>query len=343
MEVVVYRYGHRIARDKRITTHVALVARAFGANGVIIDTKDDELERNVKKVVEKFGNDFFIKSGISWKDYFKKWNGKIIHLTMYGERIDKIINEIKKSDKLLVVVGSEKVPSDFYNIADYNVAIGNQPHSEVAALAIFMHFLTNGKWLNKKFDGMMEIIPSKRGKKIKYNYIKILKDAGCDDAVINHCIKVEKLAEEIAKRIKKNGYDVDLKAVKTGAILHDIGRAKTHDVMHIIEGVKIATNYGLPKKIINIIEHHGGAGIDENEAIKLGLPKKDYSPQTIEEKIVAHADNLVGNGYRSVKEVAKSWRKKIGERAVKKLLKLHEELSEFAGIDIDEIVKEMRK
>ncbi len=342
MEVVVYRYGHRIARDKRITTHVALVARAFGADGIVIDTKDENIEESVKKVNERFGGDFFIESGIPWRKYFEKWNGKIVHLTMYGERVDGVIEEIRKNDKLLIIVGSEKVPGDFYRIADYNVAIGNQPHSEVAALAIFLHFLNNGAWLDKKFDGIMEIVPCKHGKKIKYNYIKMLRQAGCSEAVIKHCIRVARLAMEIAKAIEKNGGKVDVEAVEAGAMLHDIGRAKTHDIMHIIEGVKIARHYGLPKKIIDIIEHHGGAGIDEEEAKKLGLPPKDYSPRTIEEKIVAHADNLTGNGYRSVKELAIAWEKKIGKEAALKLLKLHNELSKLAGIDIDEIVRKLK-
>ncbi len=342
MEVVVYRFGHRIARDKRITTHVALVARAFGARGIIIDTKDKKIEEGIKKVKEKFGNDFFIKSGISWQQFFKEWDGSIIHLTMYGEKIDKVIEKIKKEDKIAVIVGAEKVPSEFYKIADYNVAIGNQPHSEVAALAIFLHFLLNAAWLNKNFNGIFKIVPSMREKKIEYNYLKILQNEGCDKNVIRHCIKVTKLAMEIAKKIRKNGIKVDLQAVEAGAMLHDVGRAKTHSIMHIVEGVKIARKYGIPEKIIKIIEHHGGAGIDEDDAVKLGLPKKDYSPHSIEEKIVAHADNLVGNGYRSVDEVAKVWMKKIGGKAVKKLLKLHEELSELAGINIDEIVREMK-
>ncbi len=343
MEIVVYRYGHRIARDKRITTHVAVVARAFGANGIIIDTKDGKIEESVRGINARFGGDFFIKTGISWRKYFNEWDGKIVHLTMYGERVDRAIDKIRESKKLLIVVGSEKVPGEFYRIADYNVAIGNQPHSEVAALAIFLHFLTKGVWLEKKFDGIMEIVPCRHGKKIKYNYIKMLRVAGCSDAVIKHCMKVAKLAVEMAKKIKENGQNVDIEAVEAGAMLHDIGRAKTHGIMHILEGVKIASRYGMPNKILNIIEHHGGAGIDEREAIKLGLPKKDYSPRTIEEKIVAHADNLVGNGYRSVEEVAKIWKKKIGENAVRKLLKLHDELSKLAGIDIDEIAKSLEK
>ena len=206
-----------------------------------------------------------------------------------------------------------------------------------------MHFLTDGEWLRKKFDGIIEIVPCKRGKKIKYNYIRMLRQAGCDERVIEHCIKVRNLAIEIAKAIEKNGYRVDMEAIEAGAMLHDIGRAKTHGIMHIVEGVKIAKKYGLPKKVIDIIEHHGGAGIDVMEAKKLGLPEKDYTPRSIEEKIVAHADNLAGNGYRNVKHLAKIWEKRIGKKAAEKLIKLHEQLSKLAGIDIDEIVERVKK
>ncbi|MCD6512408.1 MAG: TIGR00295 family protein [Thermoplasmata archaeon] len=342
METLVYRYGHRIARDKRITTHVALVARAFGADGIIIDTEDKTIEDGINKVVDRFGGDFSIKTGIPWRRFFNEWDGKIVHLTMYGIPVDRVIEDIRKEEKILVVVGSEKVPGDFYRIADYNVAIGNQPHSEVASLAVFLHFLNEGEWLRKEFGGIIKIIPSERGKKIEYDYIKMLEVEGCSKAVINHCIKVAELAVEIAKKIRENGNNVDIDAVRAGALLHDIGRSRTHGIMHVVEGVKIARKYSLPPKIIDIIEHHVGAGIDADEAEKLGLPREDYIPKSIEEKIVAHADNLTSYGYRTVDEVAEKWRKKIGENAVKKLLAMHEELSKLAGMDIDDIVAMMK-
>jgi len=339
---IVYRYGHRLGRDKRITTHVALVARAFGADGILVDTPDKKLEENVRDVVWRFGGDFFIETGISWREYFKKWKGKIVHLTMYGENVMECIDEIKKVDDLLIVVGSEKVPGEFYELADYNVAIGNQPHSEVAALAIFLHLLTEGKWSEKKFDGVMEVIPSRRGKKVRYNYEEILRREGCDKSVIEHSRKVAALAMEIARRIKERGVKVDMDAVYAGAMLHDVGRARTHGIMHIVEGVRIAKKYGLPSRILNIIKHHGGAGIDEEEAKKLGLPPGDYSPVTIEEMIVAHADNLTGYNYRKFRTVYAKFLKKAGREAANKLRMLHEKLSEMAGEDIDRIVEELK-
>ncbi|MEM2794952.1 MAG: hypothetical protein QXY49_03760, partial [Thermofilaceae archaeon] len=79
-----------------------------------------------------------------------------------------VLEQIKAYGKdILVVVGAEKVPADVYKLADFNVAIGNQPHSEVAALAVFLDRLYGGKELLKKFKGgRLVIIPSLRGKKV---------------------------------------------------------------------------------------------------------------------------------------------------------------------------------
>ena len=94
------------------------------------------------------------------------WNGQIVHLTMYGEELDKSINKMNKDKDLLIIVGAEKVPPQIYDLADFNISIGNQPHSEVAALAIFMDRYTGGIWQNKKFNGKLEILPSDKGKKV---------------------------------------------------------------------------------------------------------------------------------------------------------------------------------
>ncbi|MEM2582818.1 MAG: HDIG domain-containing protein [Candidatus Thermoplasmatota archaeon] len=341
MSVIIYRYGHRLARDKRITTHVALAARAFGADGIFIDRKDEEIEKRIRKVIERFGGNFFIESGVSWKEFIKGWKGKIVHLTMYGERVEDVIEEIRRHDNILIIVGSEKVPGEFYEIADYNVAIGNQPHSEVSSLAIFLHMLNKGEWMNKKFDGIVEIIPNKKGKKLSYNYLKILEKEGCSKEVIEHCKKVRNLAIKIAEKIIENGIKLDKQAIEAGAILHDVGRAKRNDLMHIIEGVKIAKKYGFPEKVISIIERHAGSGIDEEDAEKLGLPKKDYNPKSLEEEIVSHADNLTSNGYRSIEEAINEF-KKFGEKQLRKLIATHKKLSKLAGIDINKIVEELR-
>ena len=164
--ITVLRIGHRIGRDKRITTHVALVARAFGADKVIIDTKDLNIEKNIKSVCKRFGGNFTIETGVDYKKTIKQWDGTVVHLTMYGEELDKSIKNIGKNKNLLIVLGAEKVPPQVYEMADFNVSVGNQPHSEVAALAVFLDYYNHGNWLKKKYNGKIEIIPSDRGKKV---------------------------------------------------------------------------------------------------------------------------------------------------------------------------------
>jgi len=164
-EIWVLRLGHRPARDKRVTTHVALAARALGAKGIVISTKDPELEKVVRSVVERFGGDFEIRTGVKWREYLKQFDGDVVHLTMYGLHIDDALGRIE-SEKVLVVVGAEKVPPEIYQMATYNVAVGNQPHSEVAALGVFLDRFLKGEGPRKEFKGHLRILPCERGKKV---------------------------------------------------------------------------------------------------------------------------------------------------------------------------------
>jgi len=164
--ITVLRIGHRIGRDKRITTHVALVARAFGADKILIDQVDKKIEETIRSTCSRFGGNFEIETGVDKKKILKEWKGVIVHLTMYGEQLEKSIKKIDKKKDLLIVVGAEKVPPYVYEAADFNVSVGNQPHSEVAALAIFLDRYNKGLWQNKKFYGKLEILPSNRGKKV---------------------------------------------------------------------------------------------------------------------------------------------------------------------------------
>jgi tRNA (cytidine56-2'-O)-methyltransferase len=162
----ILRIGHRIYRDKRITTHVALVSRAFGADRILIDTEDKKIEKTILSTCKRFGGKFDIETGIDKNRIIKNWNGTIVHLTMYGDELEKSIRKIDKSKDLLIIIGAEKVPPQIYEMADYNISIGNQPHSEVAALAIFLDRYTKGLWQKKKFNGKIEILPSNSGKKV---------------------------------------------------------------------------------------------------------------------------------------------------------------------------------
>ncbi|MGQ9543346.1 MAG: tRNA (cytidine(56)-2'-O)-methyltransferase [Candidatus Bathyarchaeia archaeon] len=174
MNVLVLRWGHR-PRDFRITSHVALTARAFGASGIVLaDVRDETVYETVRNVVDRWGGPFSIEMGIPWRSYIKEWRGMggiTVHLTVYGENIQTsdVIDRIRYSGRnILIIVGSRKVPSQFYKpeVSDFNVAVGNQPHSEVAALAVFLDRLFNGEELSREFsNAKLKVSPSKHGKK----------------------------------------------------------------------------------------------------------------------------------------------------------------------------------
>ena len=164
--ITILRIGHRIHRDKRITTHCALVSRAFGADKIFIDTVDKKIDVTIRSTCDRFGGNFDIETGVDKKKIIKNWDGTIVHLTMYGDELEKSIKKIDKKKDLLVIVGAEKVPPHIYELADFNISVGNQPHSEVAALAIFLDRYTDSKWQKKKFSGKIEILPCDKGKKV---------------------------------------------------------------------------------------------------------------------------------------------------------------------------------
>ena len=171
--ITVLRLGHRYGRDSRITTHCGLVARAFGAFRIILSGDyDKKIVESLKGVGESWGGDCSVDYDKQWlkviKD-FKKDGGVVVHLTMYGLGLGKMIGEIrdKSSGKdVLVIVGSQKVPGEVYELSDYNIAVGNTPHSEISALALFLDRFFEGKELDKKVSsGKIRIIPQARGKK----------------------------------------------------------------------------------------------------------------------------------------------------------------------------------
>ena len=168
-EIWIMRIGHRPQRDKRVTTHVALSSRALGAKGIYVDTYDDALEENIRSVVDRFGGDYTIKTGVSWKDAIRDFQGKVVHLTMYGQTVTDALPKIPRDEDIMIIVGAEKVPAEVYQRADFNVSVGNQPHSEIAALAIFLDRFTEGKALYSDRHGKMTVVPNERGKTVVEN------------------------------------------------------------------------------------------------------------------------------------------------------------------------------
>ncbi len=178
MSIAVLRLGHRLVRDDRTTTHVALVSRAFGCKKIYMTQVDDSILETIGKVCEDWGgsNEFDIEIIQDWKSLINSWkknNGIIVHLTMYGLNIEKISLDFGEEKNILIVIGASKVPKEVYAIADMNIAVGNQPHSEIAALAIFLDRLYRGKELGYSFqNAKMKIIPSPHGKRVKIRKLK---------------------------------------------------------------------------------------------------------------------------------------------------------------------------
>ncbi|MEM3555632.1 MAG: tRNA (cytidine(56)-2'-O)-methyltransferase [Candidatus Micrarchaeia archaeon] len=167
--IAVLRLGHRVGRDARVTTHVCLAARALGADKVFLSgERDESVIRSVKGVVEKWGGNFEVEYRKDWRAVLREWDGKTVHLTMYGEPLNEKIDELRKEKKLLLVVGAEKVPPEVYRNVDYNISVSTQPHSEVAALAVFLDRYFEGKELEKRFENAkLRVVPQAHGKKIE--------------------------------------------------------------------------------------------------------------------------------------------------------------------------------
>ena len=169
-EVCVLRLGHRPGRDNRMTTHVGLTARALGADRVVIAGDASKPRATIEDITARFGGPFEVELTDEWRPLIKDWPGAVVHLTMYGERVQDVEGEIRERHRdgpLLVVVGSQKVPFDVYEASDYNVGVTNQPHSEVAGLAVFLDRLFEGTDLDREWaDADRRVVPRATGKEV---------------------------------------------------------------------------------------------------------------------------------------------------------------------------------
>lgn len=160
--------------------------------------------------------------------------------------------------------------------------------------------------------------------------LKLLEKVGCSKNVVKHCKAVADFAVEIAEACEEKGLEVDVALVRIGALLHDVGRARTHKVDHGLVGAQIARELTLPNAVVLVIERHVGSGITESEAERLGFPVKSYVPLSIEEQIVAYADKLIEGLMRVPIEVAVErfcQDENVPEDAVERLKQWHEEFS----------------
>jgi uncharacterized protein len=128
----------------------------------------------------------------------------------------------------------------------------------------------------------------------KKNYEDLLRNAGCSTKVIAHCRAVR----DCACRYAAGNPEIDFHLVEQGAMLHDIGRGRTHGIRHAQCGADLIRSMGLGEDLARIVECHTGAGLTADECTLLGLSPRDCMPRTTEEKIVTHADNLIAGKKR---------------------------------------------
>jgi len=173
--------------------------------------------------------------------------------------------------------------------------------------------------------------------RIRGNCIQLLREVGCDESVVEHCIAVAELALELAldynrresQARSRDRDSVNEKLVFTGALLHDMGRARSHGLNHGFVGGEIAKELGLEEPVVRIIQRHIGAGITAEEAKEMGLPPANFMPDTREEKIVACADNLIdGTRRTSIEEAIGDLKAKFGEAhpSINRTKKLYEDV-----------------
>lgn len=170
-EVAVLRLGHRPGRDERMTTHVGLTARALGADRVILAGPAASRADTVEDITDRFGGPFETDTVDAWRPILRDWEGAVVHLTMYGLPVQDRIESIRdthRQEPLLVVVGAEKIPFEVYEHADWNLAVTNQPHSEIASLAVFLDRLFDGRELDREWaDAEKVVVPKAVGKRVE--------------------------------------------------------------------------------------------------------------------------------------------------------------------------------
>lgn len=165
--IKVLRLGHRLWRDQRISSHCALVARALGARGFAYSgQKDSSLEDSIRRVSSQWGGPFSVEYVKDPKKLIKGFRGLKIHLTVYGLPFQKHLARIRKNRNVLLIVGGEKVPSDVYQLSDLNLSVGSQPHSEIAALGIFLHEFSGRKFKERFHKARLRVVPRERGKMV---------------------------------------------------------------------------------------------------------------------------------------------------------------------------------
>jgi uncharacterized protein (TIGR00295 family) len=166
--------------------------------------------------------------------------------------------------------------------------------------------------------------------------LEILREEGCSEKVIRHMCIVNFVAMLIGKAC-----NADLDLVNAGSWLHDVGRSRTHGAKHVSEGASIAKARGLPDPLVRIISTHIAAGFTPSEAKALGLPPGDYMPRSLEEMIVCHSDNLVGDDkIMTLAEAVEDLEVRGYTVTAERMKVMHQKISDLCGEDIDRMIED---
>jgi len=225
-----------------------------------------------------------------------------------------------------------------YQAADCNVAVGHQPHSEVAALALLLDRL-NPDWEGNDPVGDVTVMSSKTGKCVGHvpsvtECRNRLVESEVPEWVIDHSLNVALLAARVARRIKGARTGV----TEAGAWLHDWGRADSDGIDHCHLGALRVARSGYHPALEHIVASHIGGGLTRAEARRLGLPEGDYLPRTLEALIVAGCDNLFQGSKRQTVTDCANRLDDIGlNQGAARVRRVHARLSRLAGVELDEL------
>lgn len=169
--------------------------------------------------------------------------------------------------------------------------------------------------------------------------LELLETAGCSADIVEHVHAVERLASRFAQHAPT----ADPAVVQAGALLHDVGRGFDHGVDHVPEGIRFLEAQGVDERVVACVAAHMGAGIDETQAAAWGWPPdRRYEPETVEQRIVAHADNLTFHTrYASLDEVLAKLEAKDLADVLPRMRALHEALEAQLGVDPEDVAAEL--
>lgn len=169
--------------------------------------------------------------------------------------------------------------------------------------------------------------------------LELLEAAGCSEDVRQHVRTVERLASRLAQHHPH----ADAAVVQAGALLHDVGRGFDHGPQHVPRGLAFLEQEGIDERVVRCVARHMGAGIDAEQAQAWGWPSdRSYEPETIEERIVCHADNLTfGTRYGSLARAQAKLREDGLDDVAEDVAALHDALAQELGVDPDTVAAEL--